>query len=196
MRASCSSESNWFEAKEALNRLRPKLAEMGFGRSDGNRLQHRPVLREVRPAGPGDRGRTSWCCSRIRKTSRRTGRAAQRRCKRVWSRTTARRILGRRLVAIELKKPKEQRDWNGYGRHAAGNGEEQKWDEANLNIRQAQLMTMREDFDGARKMLKEANESYPQQSADPSDDGSTSAARSQGWSRQSDADVAIGCQEI
>lgn len=64
--------------------------------------------------------------------------------------------------AEEIKKPKAERNWKKLDGLLAKMGEEQKWDDVTKKIRHAQISTMSEDYAGARKLLLEAQKIAPE----------------------------------
>lgn len=154
------AEGKWLQAAKALNMLRPKLAGFGAGRTmeiDYNlglcyEKLGRPdlaieayelVLKQDPKNAPAKAG--------VERSMAQRG----------LERTDGKEDPWGEAYAIEMKKPKAERDWAALDRMLQEKAKEEKWDETTMKIRRAQLATMRDDFDGARKLLNEADELSP-----------------------------------
>jgi tetratricopeptide (TPR) repeat protein len=60
------------------------------------------------------------------------------------------------LIADILKKPKAEQDWSKVDAMLGELAKKMNWDDTLLKIQQAKLLTMREDYAGANRMLDEA----------------------------------------
>jgi tetratricopeptide (TPR) repeat protein len=153
-------EGKWFPAVEALNKLRPKLAEMGFGRQ--MEIDYSIGLCYEKLGQP-DLAIEAYSLVLDQDPENEPAKLGlvRTRAQKGLEPTDSKEDPWQEFIAIELKKPKEERNWQAIDDSLQKMAEEQKWDKANLNIRRAQLMTMREDYENARKLLKEADESTP-----------------------------------
>lgn len=66
-----------------------------------------------------------------------------------------------KAIAEELKKPKEQQNWTKVDEMFRKLAEERKLDPTTTKLYQAQMMMMREDYDGAAKVLADAKAGAP-----------------------------------
>ena len=64
-------------------------------------------------------------------------------------------------IAAELKKPKDQQDWTKVDEMIQQLAKDRKLDPTIAKLYQAQVMMMREDYDGAAKVLAEAKTCRP-----------------------------------
>ncbi|MEX0612829.1 MAG: tetratricopeptide repeat protein, partial [Pirellulales bacterium] len=153
------AENKWFDAQTALNRLRPKVS-IGFGdlpqqidnllglsyeklgRPELALEQYMLVLQQDQKNEPALAGR-----QRMEAILDRGDRSTTD----PWQ----------QALAEELKKPKAEQNWKRLQAMMKEMAEKRKWDDATIKLVEAQLMLMREDFEGAAKALAEANRLSP-----------------------------------
>ena len=156
------AENKWFQASEALNRLRSRVANVRsswplnlqeidyflglcyerLGRHALAYDQYELVLQQNPENEMAAAGKT--------RVAAMTGRE-----------TTDEAAPWQKILAEELKKPKEQQDWKRVDDMLREMAKEQEMDDASFKVLQANLMMMREDFDGAARALAEANKLSP-----------------------------------
>ncbi|MCI0334322.1 MAG: tetratricopeptide repeat protein [Planctomycetes bacterium] len=153
-------EEKWHPAKEALSRLRPKIVDFGaqrimevdyylgwcyekLGQPDMAIESYELVLQQDPKNAPAAAGRERALSQK--------GLDAPDTKDDPWL----------EFYTIEMKKPKEQRDWDKLEKALIEYGKEKKVDEPSMLIRRAELKRMREDYAGARKLLAEAKKLEP-----------------------------------
>ena len=156
------AEDKWFPASEALNRLRARVANarsswplslqeidyfLGLcyerlGRHELAYDQYDLVLQQNLEHAAAKAGRTRVA----RFINRKSDDEAD-----PWQ----------ELLAKELEKPEEQRDWTKLDDMLGEMAKEQEMEDFRFHILQANLMMMRRDFDGAAKALAQAYRESP-----------------------------------
>jgi tetratricopeptide (TPR) repeat protein len=154
------AEGKWHAAAAALSKLRPKLAEMGGGRTMEVDFNLGLCYEKM---GMPDLAIESYQLVLQQDPKNAPALAGV-------ERATAQRGLERsdgkedpiaEAFAIEMKKPKSERDINKLTKMLEEIAKDKEWEPAVLKVQQARLMIMDEKFDGARKLLKEANDLAP-----------------------------------
>ncbi len=154
-------EGKWNAAKDLLNKVRPKFAEMPGGRaadvdyflglcyenlrqSDKAIEHYRNVLAQSPNNPPAEAGllRASAAAGLETDNSKATPTQKQ--------------------LAEELKKPQAERDWKKIEALVLESAKEYNLDELNTKVKLAQIRTMKEDYEGARKLLQEAQQLAPE----------------------------------
>jgi cellulose synthase operon protein C len=155
------AEGKWFQASEALNKIRPIMADFGkekamevdyslalcyerLGRLDMAKAQYEAVLTQDPTNAPALAGVQRTDIGGNSKTS--TGGGADP--------LTAK-------VNKMLEMPKDKQDWAQLDEEVRKMAEERKLDPTMVKLVQAQVVMMREDYDAAAKLLKEAKELSP-----------------------------------
>jgi tetratricopeptide (TPR) repeat protein len=156
------AEGKWFQASEALNKIRPIMGDFGkekametdfslalcyerLGRLDMAKAQYEAVLAQDPANEPAKAGVERTDMGANSKSSGGAG----------GDPLTAK-------VNEMLKKPKEQQDWAQLDADIKKMAEDRKLDPTTVKLVQAQVMMMREDYDGAAKLLGEAKALSPQ----------------------------------
>ncbi|MCC7474966.1 MAG: hypothetical protein IT425_06190 [Pirellulales bacterium] len=154
------NEGKWFQATEALNKLRPRLAALGperkvildyslglcyenLGQPDRAREQFEMVLQQDSQNEPARLG--------VQRISAQQGLANQETEVQGWQGD----------LQEELKKPKEQQDVAKLSRIVEEIAEKRKLDPTQKCLLEAQFAMMREDFDAAGKKVAEARQLSP-----------------------------------
>ncbi len=154
-------EGKWHPAKEALSRLRPKIVDFGqqriievdyylgwcyeqLGQHDMAVESYDLVLQQDPKNAPAAAGKARALAQ-----------------KGLDSPATKDDPL-QEAYAIEMKKPKAERDWPALERLLDEINNEQKVDEPTKKVRHAELKRMREDYVGARKLLNDAKKLAPE----------------------------------
>jgi len=150
------AEQNWYDASEALNKLRPKVTA-GFGdlpiqidnflglcyeklgQPDLAAELYNQVLAQDPKNEPALAGRTRVRTQRGLEPEDGKGEPFA------------------QAVEEELKKPKSEQNWSRVEEIMKDLAKKRNMDDASLKVWNAQLALMREDFDGATKALAEAN---------------------------------------
>jgi tetratricopeptide (TPR) repeat protein len=158
------AEGKWFQASEALNKLRSQMGDFGrersmevdfdlgicyerLGKYDLANDQYELVLQQDQQNEPAKAG--------VARISAMTGKKPT---------ETPAAGAGNDLDALvnaELKKPKAQQDWRKIDSMVLELAKERKFDETTTKLLQVRVMMTREDFDGASKALAEANKLTP-----------------------------------
>jgi tetratricopeptide (TPR) repeat protein len=153
-------EERWHPAAAALNKLRPKIAEMGgnrtievdfhlglcyeqLGMHDMAREAYQLVLQQDPKNEPALAG--------VERTRAKVGLDSP----------DAKTDPMEEAYAIEIKKPNDQRDFNKLKTMMEEIAKDKEWSDELLKVQLARLSIVQEDFAGARKLLKEANELSP-----------------------------------
>jgi tetratricopeptide (TPR) repeat protein len=154
------AEGKWPAAAKALSRLRPKLTAFGVGRT--MEIDFNLGLCYEKMARP-DLAVEAYELVLQQDPKNEPAKAGKERAlaQQGLEPTDGKQDPWAEFYTMEMKKPKEQRDWKKLDNVLKQIGEEQKWDAPRMKIAQAQLLTMREDFNGARKLLNEAKELSP-----------------------------------
>jgi cellulose synthase operon protein C len=154
------AEGKWFEASEALNKIRTIMGDFGreramevdyslalcyerLGRHDMAKAQYEAVLAQDPSNEPAQAG-VQRAETHINPESKSGGGDPL-----------------MELVNTELKKPKEQQDWKQIDEQIQKLATERKLDPTIVKLVQAQVMMMREEYDGAAKLLGEAKKLSP-----------------------------------
>lgn len=155
------AEGKWFEASEALSKLRAKIADFGrdrvmevdfslglcyerLGRLDLAKDQYELVLQTDPQNEPAQSG--------LQRMNAQMG---------VDQKDTKGGDPWSKLITEEMKKPKEQQDIAKLYKMLEKIAKERNMDPATVKLIQAQIAMMHEDFDGAGKLLAEANKISP-----------------------------------
>jgi tetratricopeptide (TPR) repeat protein len=155
------AEGKWLEASKALNRVRPQMAEFGrerameidfslglcyerLGRYDLAKEQYMQVLQQDPQNEPAKAGALRADTMRGVE-SKDVGGADQLQEK----------------IADMLKKPKAEQDWPAIDAEWLKMAKERQLDETTIKLGQAQMLVMRQDYDGAAKLLGEARNLSP-----------------------------------
>jgi tetratricopeptide (TPR) repeat protein len=153
------AEQKWFQAMEALNRLRSTISEFGrerkvevdynlglcyehLGRFDMARQQYDLVLQADSNNEPAKAG-----LARVAAFGPPSGDSAA--------------DPLQKLIADELKKPKTEQDWTEVEKLMDERAKKNQLDETTKLIFRAQIMMMREEYDNAAKLLAEAKALSP-----------------------------------
>ncbi len=159
------TEGKWFEASEALNKLRPKIADFGrervmevdfslalcyerLGRPDMAADQYELVLQTDPQNEPAIAGR-----QRVRAQIGLDQKDSKGGKEKGDEWATA--------LQEEMKKPKEKQDIAKLNTMLAEIAKKRNLDPTTVKLIQAQIAMMREDYDGANKLLSEANQLSP-----------------------------------
>jgi tetratricopeptide (TPR) repeat protein len=157
------AQGKWYEASEALSRLRPELATIGdlstqagfqlgfcyeqLGRYDLARDAYNSVLQEAPDNEPAAAGMQRV----LAKLGQATNPANVEEQEQSWQ----------QLVAQELRKPKQDQDWTTIDKQIEKALEASKTDEGSQKLLWAQLYLMRGDLDKTRQLLQEAHRLIP-----------------------------------
>jgi tetratricopeptide (TPR) repeat protein len=154
------AEEKWFAAVDALIKLRPKLQEMGFGR--GVEIDYNIGLCYEKLGRP-DQAIEAWELALQQDPDNEPAQAgiARAQMQKGLDPTDSKSDPWAEAWAIEMKKPKKERNWASLEKMLEEFAKEQKWDDVSLKMRQAQLLAMRDDFAGARQKLSDASKSSP-----------------------------------
>lgn len=155
------TEHKWFEASEALNRLRPRVSGIpGLGNQIDYQLglcyerlgqyelalnAYNLVLQSNPQNDPAIAGRQR-VLGRIHPDEPTDDQAEQ-----TWQ----------RLLADELRKPKDERDWSQIDKAVDDAAEQGELKGVNVVLLKANLKLAQEDFAAARQLLKQANTMDP-----------------------------------
>ena len=156
------AENKWFPAKEAFNKLRPKITDFGketiaevdyslglcyerLGNPDLAKEKYEAVLQEDPQNEPAKVGvlRVKGAMGVPAKEEGGSGDPMQ------------------EAIAKELKKPREQQDWKQIDEMFHQLAIDRQLDPTTTKLYQAQMMMMREDYDGAAKVLQQAKIDAP-----------------------------------
>ena len=154
------AEGKWFEAMEAFNRLRSRVEDFGrarvaevefnlglcyerLNRLELAREQYQLVVQQDPQNAPASAG--------LERVNRQMGVEA----------TDGGSDPFQERVTQELQKPKSEQNWSAISDMLQEFAKKLEWSEADIKIRQAQLLTLREEYDEASKMLAEANRLSP-----------------------------------
>ena len=158
------AEGKWFEAMEALNKLRSQMSQFGrdramevdfglglcyerLGRFDQAHDQYELVLQQDPTNEPAKAG-TLRVAGMLGKNLPESGR------------NDAGNDLQKQIGDM-LKKPKAQQDWSRIDAAILETAKERKLDEVTTLMLQVQVMMMREEYEAAGKLLAEANKLSP-----------------------------------
>lgn len=154
------AEGKWFQASEALNKLRAKMGD--FGRERSMEVDYSLGLCYER-LGKLDMAKDQYKLVLQQDPQNEPAIAGVQRVDAQWG--VASKNQGgdqfQKMVGDELKKPKDQQDWTKLQIKLQEFAKKRQLDETTVKLIQAQIMMMREDFDGTAKLLAEANQLSP-----------------------------------
>jgi tetratricopeptide (TPR) repeat protein len=150
-------ERNFNQAAATLNKLRPKMADVGGGRTADVDYYLGLCYESLKQWDMAIKAYESVLQQNSKNAPAATGK----------ERALAQLGLQQDdpwavAYAEEMKKPKAERNWKKLEEMLAKIGEEQKWDKVRSITSLAQLRTVNEDYDGARKLLLEAQKLAPE----------------------------------
>lgn len=155
-----AGENKWRPARDALNRLRPKVAT-GFG----NLSQQVDSLLGLcyERLGQPDMAANQYRVVLENDPQDERARAGLERVRALRGLEPEGEQSNplQQLIAEELKKPESERNWSAVDAMLPKIADEQKWDEATVKLFQARLMMMRGDYEGASNALREADKASP-----------------------------------
>lgn len=152
------AEDKWYPAAEALNRLRPKvnfgdlpiqidnylgLCYEKLGKPEMALEQYKLVLQQDQ--------KNEWALAGKQRVGPQIGVEPAEGEADPWQ----------KMLAKVLALPKAEQNWDEVDRMLLEMAEKRNLDDATVKLMQAQLMLMREDFDGANKALADANDLSP-----------------------------------
>ncbi len=154
------AEGNWFQASEAFNKLKPTMAD--FGSEISMEINYNLAMCYER-LGRFDMAQSQYELMVQQDPTNEPAKLGVQRMKAMLG--AEKDDLGsdplQKAIADELKKPKDEQNWTKVDEMVKEMATKRQLDETTMKLYQAQLMIMREDFDGAAKLLGEAKNLSP-----------------------------------